>query len=122
MATVSLRKSDVGSALVGVLFKYAFPSYHGSMGMVAGQSLAISIVARILSTTVSIPLGSLTADQKNVIVVALLGAAVGMWGGGKNPLQASVGQTSIDLLGIELLNVLNMADGDLLGAGTVAAR
>lgn len=112
-----LKKSDLSAALTGAIFKYGFPGYHGSMGMVAGQSAIISIVSRLVSSQV--PLSLLNGEQKNIIVVALLGAVVGMYGGSKNPLQSSIGQTAIDVLGMELLNILNMPDGDLLAPAVI---
>jgi len=110
-------KSDVGSAVAGALFKYAFPSYPGSYGMVAVNSFLISVLAHVIpprvSTQTSVTIVSLTDSQKSEILVAIMGAIYAAVYK-RNIALGIVGQTAIDLLGAELVNVLGMADSDLL--------
>ena len=108
-----LMKNDVASALAGALFKYSMPSFPGSMEMVAGQALVISILARVLPSNVNVKVGSLTDVQKSSIVIALLGGVAAAYKK-HNPMQGAIGYLAIDLLGSELLAILAMTDGSLL--------
>jgi hypothetical protein len=110
-------KSDLAAGLTGAIFKSAFPSFDGSMSMVALRSVLISIIARMLSTAAFLPnIGSLSSGQKNELFVVILGALQGHFYAHKNSLQCSVGAVSIDVMADALLTVLNMSDGELLGA------
>ena len=108
-----LMKNDVSSALAGALFKYSMPSFPGSMEMVAGQALVISILARVIPSNVNVKVGSLTDGQKSSIVIALLGGVAAAYKK-HNPMQGAIGYLAIDLLGSELLAILAMTDGSLL--------
>jgi hypothetical protein len=109
-----IDKSDISSAICGLLFKQAFPSMSGTHWEVALYSAVISIVARILPNNVKLNIGSLSVGQKSQLVIAILGAVVGMYRK-SNPLTAAVGYLSIDELGLQLMALLGMSDGSLLG-------
>ena len=90
-------------------FKMALPSYPGSYAKNAIRALLISVIARMVPDWTS-NWTTLSAPQKNELVVAILGGVqAAYW---KHPvLQGAVGQVSIDLLGQELVALLGMNDG-----------
>ena len=72
-----LTTSDIASALVGA----GFGEVYGTMGstqMLAVRSLAVSILARMMSqsTTLTTAIPSLNADQKNQLIVGVLSGVI----------------------------------------------
>ena len=103
-----LTPSDVSAVLMSAAFKMALPSYPGSYVKNAVRALLISVIARMVPDWTS-TWTTLSAPQKNELVVAVLGGAQAMYW--KHPvLQGAIGQVSIDLLGQELVSLLGMND------------
>ena len=108
-----LVKSDISGALAGAVFKYAFPSLPGSVGMVAAQALVFSILARIVPTSITFGVSGLNTglsnSQKSEILIGIMGALSGMFQK-KDPIQSAIGYTAIDCLGNALMTILGMDD------------
>jgi predicted anti-sigma-YlaC factor YlaD len=109
-----LMKSDVAAALTGALFKHGFSQFPGSMGMVSAQAGVYSVLARVLPGSVNVSVGNLSAAQKNEIAVGVLGALGAMYHK-HDPFQGAVGYMCVDALSLQLMEILGMADGSLLG-------
>ncbi len=113
-----LTTSDIASALVGA----GFGEVYGTMGstqMLAVRSLAVSILARMMSqsTTLTTAIPSLDADQKNQLIVGVLSGAISYYK--KQSLLKSVFTgISIDLIGTEVLKLLKFDDKALIGGST----
>ena len=113
-----LTSSDIASALVGA----GFGEVYGTMGstqMLAVRSLAVSILARMMSqsTTLTTAIPSLDADQKNQLIVGVLSGAISYYK--KQSLLKSVFTgISIDLIGTEVLKLLKFDDKALIGGST----
>ena len=108
-----LVKSDISAALAGAVFKHAYPSLPGSMGMVMAEALVFSILARIVPTSVSFGMNGLNMglsdNQKSEILIAILGALSGAFQK-KDVIQSAVGFTAIDCLGNSLMAIMGMSD------------
>lgn len=115
MTTEWLQRSDVAAALTAALFKHSFSNLPGSMGMVAAKAATYSILARVLPTKVAVSVGTMTNAQRSEILVALLGAAGAAWKN-ENMLQGAVAYSAIDALSLQVMQVLGIAEGSLLGA------
>ena len=114
-----LTTSDVASALVGA----GFGEVYGTMGstqMLAVRSLAVSILARMMSqsTTLTTAIPSLDADQKNQLIVGVLNGAISYYKK-QSLLKAVFTGISIDLIGSEVLKLLKFDDKSLIGGSTV---
>lgn len=107
-----LVKSDISAALTGMVFKYAFPNFPGSVGMVAAESLVISILARVIPSNINFNVASLNDQQKSEVLVGLMGALYAAIKK-RDPLTGAVGAMSIDCLANEIMNILNFAEGNV---------
>ena len=114
-----LTTSDIASALVGA----GFGEVYGTMGstqMLAVRSLAVSILARMMSqsTTLNTAIPSLNADQKNQLIVGVLSGVISYYKK-QNLLKGVFTGVSIDLIGTEVLKLLKFDDKSLIGGSTV---
>ena len=107
-----LVKSDLGAALTGAAFKYAFPSFPGSVGMVALESGIISVLARVIPGNMNISVASLNDQQKSEVLVGLLGAANAAFRK-HDPLQGLVMHMATDCLANEIMNILSVTEGNI---------
>ena len=114
-----LTTSDIASALVGAGFGEVYGTM-GSMQMLAVRSLAVSILARMLSqsTTLTTAIPSLDTDQKNQLIVGVLSGAISYYKK-QSLLKGVFTGISIDLIGMEVLKILKMNDTVLIGGSTV---
>ena len=113
-----LTTSDIASALVGA----GFGEIYGTMGstqMLAVRSLAVSILARMMSqsTALTTAIPSLDADQKNQLIVGVLNGAISYYKK-QSLLKAVFTGISIDLIGSEVLKLLKFDDKALIGGST----
>ena len=113
-----LTTSDIASALVGA----GFGEVYGTMGstqMLAVRSLAVSILARMMSqsTTLTKAIPSLDADQKNQLIVGVLSGAISYYKK-QSVLKSVFTGISIDLIGMEVLKLLKFDDKSLIGGST----
>ncbi len=113
-----LTTSDIASALVGA----GFGEVYGTMGstqMLAVRSLAVSILARMMSqsTTLNTAIPSLDADQKNQLIVGVLSGAISYYKK-QSVLKSVFTGISIDLIGSEVLKLLKFDDKSLIGGST----
>ena len=113
-----LTTSDIASALVGA----GFGEVYGTMGstqMLAVRSLAVSILARMMSqsTTLTTAIPSLDADQKNQLIVGVLSGVISYYKK-QSLLKGVFTGISIDLIGIEVLKLLKFDDKALIGGST----
>ena len=115
-----LTTSDVASALVGAGFGEVYGSTMGTTQMLAVRSLAVSILARMMSqsTTLTTAIPSLDADQKNQLIVGVLNGAISYYKK-QSLLKAVFTGISIDLIGTEVLKLLKFDDKALIGGSTV---
>ncbi len=107
-----LVKSDIAAALTGACFKYVFPSFPNSVGMVAAEALVISILARVIPANMNISVASLNDAQKSEILVGLLGA-LGAAVKKHDPLQGGLGFMAIDCLANEFMSILSFSEGSV---------
>ena len=114
-----LTTSDIASALVGAGFGEVYGTM-GSMQMLAVRSLAVSILARMLSqsTTLTTAIPSLDTDQKNQLIVGVLSGAISYYKK-QSLLKGVFTGISIDLIGMEVLKILKLNDTALIGGSTV---
>ena len=114
-----LTTSDIASALVGAGFGEVYGTM-GSMQMLAVRSLAVSILARMMSqsTTLTTAIPSLDTDQKNQLIVGVLSGAISYYKK-QSLLKGVFTGISIDLIGMEVLKILKLNDTALIGGSTV---
>ena len=114
-----LTTSDIASALVGAGFSEVYGTM-GSTQMLAVRSLAVSILARMMSqsTTLTTAIPSLNADQKNQLIVGVLSGVISYYKK-QNLLKGVFTGVSIDLIGTEVLKLLKFDDKSLIGGSTV---
>jgi len=110
-----LLRSDLASGLTMAVFKYGFPSFPGSMGMDAAKAVVLSALARVLPGKVPIAVGSLTVGQKSEILVGVLAAAEAAWKK-HDPLQAALAFSACDALSLQVMAILGVSDGSMLGS------
>jgi hypothetical protein len=111
--------SDVSAAIVAAVWSSSF-----SMGKIpqnAIRALAVSIVSRLLSQNTSlIPISD---GSKNQLFVFVMGALNGAYMKDGNFIKYGLIQSSQDLLGTELVRILNQnPDMALFQTGTAIAR
>ena len=114
-----LTTSDIASALIGAGFGEVYGTM-GSMQMLAVRSLAVSILARMMSqsTTLTTAIPSLDTDQKNQLIVGVLSGAISYYKK-QSLLKGVFTGISIDLIGMEVLKILKLNDTALIGGSTV---
>ena len=104
-----LSYSDIGAAASGALFAEVFSNI-GSTQEVAIRSLAVSIVARILSKNVTIaetiPVNEASKNQAFVSILNFVYAYFRK----QNMTRIALSGMSIDLLGTEILRSLKLED------------
>ena len=104
-----LSYSDLGAAASGALYAEVFGSI-GSTPEVAIRSLAISIVARMLSKNATIAEALPVSEQsKNQSIVSLLNLVYSYFKK-QNLARNALSGVSIDLLGAEILKSLKIED------------
>ena len=115
-----LTTSDIASALVGAGFSEVYGGTMGSTQMLAVRSLAVSILARMMSqsTTLTTAIPSLNADQKNQLIVGVLSGVISYYKK-QSLLRSVITGVSIDLIGTEVLKLLKFDDKSLIGGSTV---
>jgi hypothetical protein len=114
--TEFVKLSDVTAALVGSGWSTQFG---GSIPMVAGQALVVSVIARIASSnpmfTTAVP--SLNSGQKNQLIVSVLSAIAAYVKKG-GAVRGAMSGTAIDLIATTVLTTLNIPDMVLIGTAT----
>ena len=114
MTSELLTTSDVATAIVGAGFSSAYQNL-GTPVMGAVKALVFSVVARMVAKS-KLMGTTITTDQKNQMVVAVL-AAIEAYSRGKNQsiVKAVLSGVSIDLIGQEVLKLVKMEDTVLIG-------
>ena len=112
-----LMTSDIAAAMVGAGWSTAYNT--STPGYAAMKALAISMVARILSTSESLKsfTGTLNTDQKNQLLVAILNAG-SAYMKRENLWKTTLSGVSIDLVSQEVLKLMNFEDKALFTSKT----
>jgi hypothetical protein len=105
-----LSYSDIAASISGAAFAETFGSI-GSAQSVAIRSLAVSIIARILSknATLTSSIPSLNENAKNTLVLGVLNAIYAYYKK-QNIAKLILTGISIDLVAVEILKTLKLND------------
>ena len=110
--------NDVSAAITGATFASI---YGGKASMQAVQSFVTSVIARMASqseTFKKLMVVDLGENQKNQLVVAILGAASAYWRKG-SVLKGSFSSVAIDLIAEDAVRMLGLSNSALLSTNSV---